>query len=156
MELSWAQWVYSTGTMVGRMQVPWNITSASLYFHIRMLPGMEGAGRRVRARNILLQSSINWSAWWNVRCESNTEPHCLVSLFSVRWPGPAQSKWNCDTGKAQPDMADFCVCDFTLQTHFISKGHVSVFILGKTLRETSLLFQQIHSFPAERSNSQRG
>lgn len=49
----------------GRMQVAWTIASASSYSHVRMLPVGE-----VRARNALLQSSVNRSAQQNVRCEA--------------------------------------------------------------------------------------
>ena len=40
--------------------------------------------------------------------------------------------------------------------HCISEGRVSLVTLGKMLKETLLLFQGIHSFPAERSHLQCG
>ena len=146
MKLSRAQWVSSAGTLTGSMQVPWNLRSAYFYSHIRMVLG--GKGRP----GAFCFKAAAWTVC-AVECGvcGYTESDCLLRVrgtsltghLKVTWASPAPVKQM--LGRVSHEKLRPVFAIFILQTHFCSKGWVSVLILGKTLKET-LLFTPTDTF----------
>lgn len=152
MKPRWAQWVSGAGTLKGSMEGPWTIMSASFYSHTRMVPiGKWGPGAFCFKAAAWIVSAVE--------CETcgYTESIVLwgsgkwVSLLSLGDLGQLSHSKTETLGRVSHRMLPPAFVIFILQTHFISKGCVSVLSSGKML---NLTFTPTGTFLSSRRKKQ--